>query len=229
MNEQPVGLPVDAEPAARPGAVTLEGRYARLVKLDPAAHGDALWRAVDGDDALWTYMGYGPFAGPVEFGRWLEERAALLDPFAYAVIDKASGAAAGIVTLMETRPAQRVIEMGNIVYPRALQRTPAGTEAQYLAMRYAFEDLGYRRYEWKCNDLNAPSRRAAERYGFRYEGTFRQHMIIKGRNRDTAWFAILDGEWPAVKAAFQAWLEPANFDAEGRQKKSLTTFQKEQK
>lgn len=229
MTDQPIGVIVDTAPAALPAAVMLEGRFARLVKLDPAVHGAALWRAVENDDALWTYMGYGPFAGDAAFRRWLDERAVLDDPYSYAVVNKASGEAVGIVTLMEVRPGARVIEIGNIVYTRHLQRTPAGTEAQYLAMRYAFEDLGYRRYEWKCNDLNAPSRRAAERYGFRYEGTFRQHMIIKGRNRDTAWYAILDSEWPAVKAAFEAWLDPANFDAAGNQKKSLATFQKEQK
>ena len=129
--------------------------------------------------------------------------------------------AVGLASLMEIRPAQRVIEVGQIIYSPALQRTPLGTEAQYLLMRYAFETLGYRRYEWKCNALNAPSRRAALRYGFAFEGIFRQHMIVKGRNRDTAWYSILDSEWPARKAAFERWLAPKNFDNKGRQKASL--------
>ena len=145
---------------------------------------------------------------------------ALDDPYSYAIVDR-SGRAVGIATLMEIRPAMGVIEVGNIVYSPALQRTPLGTEAQYLLARYAFETLGYRRYEWKCNALNAPSRRAALRYGFVFEGVLRQHMIAKGRNRDTAFFSMLDSEWPARKAAFERWLAPENFDAEGRQRASL--------
>jgi RimJ/RimL family protein N-acetyltransferase len=148
----------------------------------------------------------------------------LLDPFSYAVVDRATDRATGIVTLMEIRPAMRVIEIGNIVYAPALQRTPLATEAQYLMARYAFETLGYRRYEWKCNALNAPSRRAALRYGFKFEGILRQQMIAKGRNRDTAMFSMLDREWPARKAAFERWLAPDNFDANGKQKLSLSTI-----
>jgi RimJ/RimL family protein N-acetyltransferase len=170
-------------------------------------------------------MGYGPFADEAAFLAWVPERAALADPYAYAVID-AEGRAVGIATLMEIRPAMRVIEVGHIVYTPALQRTPLATEAQYLLARYIFETLGYRRYEWKCNALNAPSRRAAERFGFTFEGVFRQHLIVKGRNRDTAWFSMLDSEWPARKAAFERWLAPANFDAAGRQKTSLLTLVK---
>ena len=145
------------------------------------------------------------------------------DPFSYTVID-ARGRACGIATLMEIRPAMRVIEVGHIVYGSALQRTPQATETQYLLARYAFETLRYRRYEWKCNALNAPSRRAAARYGFTFEGIFRQHMIVKGRSRDTAWYAMLDSEWPARKRAFEAWLAPDNFDADGRQKGSLAAL-----
>jgi RimJ/RimL family protein N-acetyltransferase len=171
-------------------------------------------------------MGYGPFKDAGSFDRWMEERTILLDPYAYAVIDKASGKAVGTVTLMEIRPAARVIEMGNIVYAPALQRTPAATEIQYLKARYVFETLGYRRDEWKCHDLNAKSKRAAERLGFTYEGTFRQHMIVKGRNRDTAWFAMLDSEWPAVRAAYERWLAPENFDTAGGQKARLAAMQK---
>lgn len=226
MSVQPIGPIVDATPAERPGPVKLEGRFCRIEKL-AAVHGGALWTAVKNDDGLWTYMGYGPFPNGNSFDRWLEERTVLLDPYSYAVIDKASGKATGIVTLMEIRPAQRVIEIGNIVYSALLQRTPAATEAQYLVARYVFDDLHHRRYEWKCNALNAPSRRAAARLGFTYEGTFRQHMIVKGRNRDTAWFAMLDGEWPARKAVFERWLAPDNFDAAGKQKTSLTDMQKQ--
>jgi RimJ/RimL family protein N-acetyltransferase len=214
-----VGKPVDATPAARPQPVALAGRFGRVEKLE-ARHAADLWRAVKGDDTLWPYMGYGPFADEAAFLAWVPERAALPDPYAYAVID-ASGHAVGIATLMEIRPAMRVIEVGHIVYSPALQRTPLATEAQYLLARYVFETLAYRRYEWKCNALNAPSRRAAERFGFTFEGVFRQHMLVKDRNRDTAWYSLLDGEWPVARAAFEAWLDEANFDADGRQRRSL--------
>lgn len=217
---QPVGAPVDDRPAERPGPVTLQGRYGRLEKLD-ASHAGTLWSAVKGHDAIWTYMSsYGPFADAEEFSAWLPRRAALEDPYAYAIIDK-DDRCIGITTLMEIRPAMRVVEVGHIVYSPALQRTPLGTEAQYLLARYAFETLGYRRYEWKCNALNAASRRAALRYGFVYEGTLRQHMIAKGRNRDTAMFSMLDSEWPARRAAFERWLAPENF-AGGQQILSLS-------
>ena len=220
---QPVGPVVDTGEAKRPGPVVLEGRFGRIEKLDALRHGADLWEAVKGHDALWTYMGYGPFAGVTTFLSWLATRDRIDDPYAYAVID-ADGRAVGIVTLMEIRPAARVAEVGNIVYAPALQRTALATEAQYLLARYAFETLGYRRYEWKCNALNAASRRAAERFGFTFEGVFRHHMIVKGRNRDTAWFSMLEREWPARKAAFERWLDPANFDADGRQKVALGVF-----
>jgi RimJ/RimL family protein N-acetyltransferase len=227
MSELPIGEVVDTKPAPPPGPVAFRGRFAVVEKLDPARHGDSFWQALKDDDAVWVYMGYGPFADRAAFDKWLDARAATTDPFAYAVIDKASGRALGSITLMEVRPAMRVVEMGNIVLSSALQRTPASTEAQYFAARYVFDDLGYRRYEWKCNALNAPSRRAALRLGFTYEGTFRQHMIIKGRNRDTAWFSMIDREWPAVRAAFEAWLAPANFDASGRQIASLSALREQ--
>lgn len=226
MNEQPLGPIVDATPAERPGSVRLEGRFCSVEKLDPLRHGDALWQSFVGDESLWTYMAAGPFRDEASFRLWLDERAVLLDPCHFAVVDKASAAALGIVTLMEIRPAMRVIEMGSIVYSRALQRTPAATEAQYLMARHVFDDLHYRRYEWKCNALNEPSRRAAARLGFTYEGTFRQHMIVKGRSRDTAWFAMLDGEWPTIRAAFERWLAPENFDSEGGQKTNLAEIRK---
>ena len=216
---QPVGLSVDANPAQRPGPATLEGRYGRVERL-AQRHDAALWKALDGHDQTWTYMGYGPFADLAAFSQWLGSRVALDDPYAYAIIDR-SGQAVGIATQMEIRPAMRVIEVGNIVYSPALQRTPLGTEAQYLLARYAFDMLGYRRYEWKCNALNAPSRNAALRYGFVFEGILRQHMIVKGRSRDTAYYSMLDSEWPARKAAFERWLTPENFDASGKQHVSL--------
>jgi RimJ/RimL family protein N-acetyltransferase len=217
----PVGPIVSGAPAQLPGPIALQGRFGRIEKLT-RAHADDLWQAVREDDALWAYMGYGPFLHRSLFATWVDERARLDDPYSYAVLK--DGRAIGIVTLMEIRPAMRVIEMGNIVYGTPLQRTPLATETQYLVARYVFETLGYRRYEWKCNALNAPSRRAAERLGFTFEGLFRQHMIVKGRSRDTAWYSMLDTEWPARKAAFERWLAPENFDEAGRQRVSLTAL-----
>jgi RimJ/RimL family protein N-acetyltransferase len=215
-----VGLPVDATPAQRPSPVTLEGRYGHIERL--AHHHDAaLWNAVKSHDHIWTYMSYGPLVDFAAFSKWLAGRVKLDDPYSYAIIDR-SGQAVGIATLMEIRPSMRVVEVGNILYSPCLQRTPLGTEAQFLLARYAFETLGYRRYEWKCNALNALSRRAALRYGFVFEGILRQHMIVKGKSRDTAYFSMLDSEWPTRKAAFERWLAPENFDAEGRQKTSLS-------
>jgi RimJ/RimL family protein N-acetyltransferase len=218
-----LGAPVDPTPAALPGPAVLGGRFGRVEKLDASRHGDELWNAVRGHDRVWTYMSYGPFADAAAFSAWLAVRAQLTDPYCYAVLDP-NGRALGVATLVEIRPAMRVIEVGHIVYSGSLQRTPLATEAQYLLARYAFETLGYRRYEWKCNVLNAASRHAATRYGFTFEGIFRQHMIVKGRNRDTAWFSMLDSEWPARKHAFEAWLSPDNFDAAGRQKVSLAAL-----
>jgi RimJ/RimL family protein N-acetyltransferase len=218
----PVGPPVDARPAQRPGPVTLEGRYGRVERLRPD-HDRDLWKAVEGHDHVWAYLSYGPFADFASFSAWLAGRVQLEDPYSYAVVDR-SGQALGIATLMEIRPAMRVCEVGNILYAPALQRTALGTEAQYLLARYVFETSGYRRYEWKCNALNEPSCRAARRFGFTFEGIFRQHMIVRGRNRDTAWYSMLDSEWPARKAAFERWLAPENFDAGGRQRTSLSAL-----
>jgi RimJ/RimL family protein N-acetyltransferase len=220
---QPIGAPVDSTPAKRPGPVTLQGRYGHLEKL-AAHHAASLWTAFAGHDEVWTYISTdGPFASATEFSAFIAKRAAADDPYAYAIIDD-SGDAVGYLTLMEIRPTMRVIEVGHVLYSPALQRTPLGTEAQYLLARYAFETLGYRRYEWKCNALNAASRRAALRYGFSYEGTFRQHVIAKGRNRDNAWFSMLDSEWPARKRNFERWLAPENFTTEGKQKLSLSAM-----
>ncbi len=217
---QPVGLPVDPTPADRPGPVTLTGRFGRVERLDPARHGAPLWAGFKGRDELWTYSSNGPFADEGSFHAWLEQRVALNDPYYYAILDP-GGRALGVATLMEIRPAARVVEVGHIVYSPELQRNPAATEAQYLLARYAIEELRYRRYEWKCHALNAASRSAALRLGFTFEGIFRQHVIVKGRTRDTAWFSIVDREWPHVRAALEAWLAPENFDAEGRQKRRL--------
>ena len=220
---QPIGLPVDPTPAPRPGPVTLKGRYGRLEKLRPD-HWPDLWDAFAGHDHVWTYISTdGPFSEASDFAAFVARRAASEDPYAYAIID-ASDHAVGYVTLLRINPQMRVIEVGHVLYSPQLQRTPLGTETQYLLARYVFETLGYRRYEWKCNSLNAPSRRAALRYGFVYEGTFRQHMIAKGRNRDDAWFSMLDSEWPARKCNFERWLEPCNFDEKGAQKISLAAL-----
>ncbi len=224
---QPVGLPVDdPTPAPRPGPVTLKGRYGRIEKLK-ADHAADLWKVFAGQDQVWTYIATsGPFASFDEFASFVVMRAAADDPYAYAIVD-ASDHTIGYFTLMRIEPEMRVIEVGHVLYSPTLQRTPLGTEAQYLLARYAFETLRYRRYEWKCDALNAASRRAALRYGFTYEGTFRQNIIAKGRNRDNAWFSMLDSEWPARKRNFERWLAPENFDGEGRQKLSLTALNKE--
>ncbi len=220
---QPIGLPVDTTPAQRPGPVVLKGRYGRLEKLRPD-HAAELWAAFGGHDPVWTYISTdGPFATEAEFTPFIAKRAAASDPYAYAIIDLADRAI-GYVTLLRIEPEMRVIEVGHVLYSPALQRTPLGTETQYLLARYVFETLGYRRHEWKCNALNAASRRAALRYGFVYEGTFRQHLIAKGRNRDNAWFSMLDSEWPERKRNFERWLAPENFDRDGKQKVSLAAL-----
>jgi RimJ/RimL family protein N-acetyltransferase len=218
---QPLGPAVDPTPAPLPGAVTLKGRFGTVERLDAARHGADLWQSVRGHDEIWTYLPPGPFGDDAAaFAAWLAGCERNTERIFYAILDS-NGRAIGISALMEIRPAMRVIEVGHIVFSPALQRTPLGTEAQYLLARYAFETLGYRRYEWKCNALNGASRRAAQRYGFSYEGIFRQHMIVKGRSRDTAWFSIIDSEWPARRAAFERWLKPENFDREGKQIRKL--------
>lgn len=219
---QPLGFAVDMTPAKRPGPIMLQGHFGRVEKLSPA-HTASLWEAVAGHDAIWTYMPYGPFDEAASFAAWIDEFATMDDPYAYAIVDTEEGAI-GMVTLLNIRPSMRVIEVGHVLYAPSLQRTPLGTEAQYLLARYVFETLGYRRYEWKCDSLNAASRNAAQRYGFTSEGIFRQHMIRKGHNRDTAWFAMLDSEWPDRKANFERWLAPENFTADGEQIASLRTL-----
>jgi RimJ/RimL family protein N-acetyltransferase len=221
---QPVGFRVDPRPAALPQAVTLSGRHGSVERLDAARHRANLWDAVAGHRDIWTYMRYGPFTDAAVFSDWLTSREEASDPFYYAIVDR-SGRAQGLASLMRIEPEMRVIEVGNILLSPSLQRTPLATEAQYLLARYVFETLGFRRYEWKCDALNAASRRAALRLGFSFEGIFRDHMIIKGRSRDTAWFAMLAAEWPARKADFERWLAPENFDANGAQKTKLGEFQ----
>ncbi|MHB8589242.1 MAG: GNAT family N-acetyltransferase [Candidatus Dormibacteraceae bacterium] len=213
---------LDWRSARQPQRAPLEGATVRLEPVDPARHAEDLFTASEGAPALWDYMAYGPFANQQEFSAWLKERAASDDPLFYAVVDRASGEARGMASYVRIVPEHGVIEIGHIWFAPALQRTRQATEAIYLLARHAFDDLGYRRFEWKCNALNLSSRRAAERFGFVYEGVFRQHMVIKGRNRDTAWFSILDGEWPVVRGAFEAWLSPQNFDESGRQRRSLS-------
>jgi RimJ/RimL family protein N-acetyltransferase len=221
---RPVGPPVDTTPARLPEPITLSGRFGSVARLDAVRDAADLWRAFNGHDEIWTYISrHGPFADEPTFAAWLAERATLSDPYAFTVRDP-DGRALGLLALLEIRPAMRVIEVGFIVYSPALQRTALATETQYLLARYVFETLGYRRYEWKCDALNAPSRRAALRFGFVFEGIFRQHMITKGRSRDTAYFSMLDREWPARKLSFERWLAPENFDATGRQRQSLATL-----
>jgi RimJ/RimL family protein N-acetyltransferase len=218
---QPVGLKVaNPAPGPRPGPVTLQGRFGRIEKLEPR-HAAGLWKAIKGHPELWTYIGaFGPFDEEKDFIAFVEKFAASPDPYVYAIVDNDNNPA-GYFTLMSIVPTHRTIEVGHVMYSPALQRSPLATEAQYLLAKYVFETLGYRRYEWKCNALNMASRRAGQRLGFTYEGTFRQSLITKGRNRDTAWFSMLDSEWPARKANYEKWLSPGNFTADGKQKQSL--------
>jgi RimJ/RimL family protein N-acetyltransferase len=217
---------MNAAPAKRPARLTLEGRYVTLSPLDVAEHGDALWGGTRGkeNDGLWLYLFEGPFEERADFDRTFSAMAASEDPLFFAIVDNASRHATGRASYLRIEPKHRCIEVGGILYAPALQKTRGATEAMYLMARHAFEDLGNRRYEWKCNVLNEPSRCAALRLGFTFEGVFRQHMIVKGRNRDTAWFAMLDSEWPRRKKAFERWLDPGNFRADGTQKRSLSSL-----
>ncbi len=210
-------------PRARPARAPIDGRYVRLEPLSADRHGDDLFRAAtegNADDRFrWLFETTPP--DRADFQVWLEKVESSEDPLFFAVIDNASSEAVGRQTLMRIDPAHGVIEIGNIHWGPRMQRSRLATEAFFLFARHVFDDLGYRRYEWKCNDRNEPSKRAALRFGFTFEGVFRQHIIVKGENRDTAWFSIIDGEWPALRAAFEAWLDPQNFDPDGRQKRRL--------
>lgn len=214
---------LDWTPPPFPPAKVLEGRYCRLEPIDPGRHLDDIWSAMQGHDHLWEWMPAEPPQTKEAYRALLEMMAAKAGIVPFAIIDSADGRAKGHLWLMEIRPEQGVFEVGYITYSPSLQRTRAATEAIFLCGEYGFS-LGYRRFEWKCNDLNEPSRRAALRFGFQYEGLFRQHMVVKGRNRDTAWFSILDGEWPVRAQGFRRWLAPENFDGSGRQTLSLTVF-----
>ncbi len=223
---QPIGTPVPGfEGALRPAMTPLEGRFCRLEKLDPT-HSAELYEALRADEtgALWTYLSESPPADLSELSAWVEQASDQPDPAYYALIERASGRCLGRAAYLRIAPAAGSIEVGSILFSPSLQRTPMATEAMYLMMQHAFEALGYRRYEWKCDSLNEPSRRAAERLGFTYEGTFRQALVYKGRNRDTAWYAIIDEDWPAIRQGFRSWFDPANFDESGQQKQSLATF-----
>jgi RimJ/RimL family protein N-acetyltransferase len=200
-----------------------QGRYVRLEPLDPVRHGDDLYAASSGPQAeeSFRYLFEVPPESRTGFEPWLAKSAASEDPLYFAVVDQATGRAEGRLTFMRIDRAHGVIETGSILFGTRLARTRGATEAIYLQARHAFDDLGYRRFEWKCNDLNEPSKRAAVRLGFTFEGVFRQHMVVKGSNRDTAWYAMLDSEWPARRQAFERWLSPENFDAAGRQQVSL--------
>jgi RimJ/RimL family protein N-acetyltransferase len=221
---QPIGPPVPGwEPRPVPPTTPMQGRWCAVEPLDPATHGQALYEeySADPSGAMWTYMGYGPWVERAPFDRWLESCAAGDDPLFHAVVDGATGRPAGLAAYLRIEPSVGVIEVGHISYSPTLQRTTAATEAMYLMMSRVFDELGYRRYEWKSDALNAASGAAARRLGFTYEGTFRQATMYKGRNRDTAWYSIVDSEWPERRASFEMWLDPANFDEEGRQRSPL--------
>jgi len=222
---QPVGVTLPGwSPPPAPPRTPMAGRYCRLEPIDERFAADLSAAASqDGDGRTWTYLPYGPFASEADYRRWLVATCLGDDPMFFAVVDAATGMAAGQASYLNIKPGQGSIEVGHLYFSPRLQRTRAATEAMYLMMRRAFES-GYRRYEWKCDALNAPSRAAAERLGFTYEGIFRQATVNKGRNRDTAWYAAIDGEWPALAAAFEAWLAPENFDARGDQRRKLQSF-----
>jgi RimJ/RimL family protein N-acetyltransferase len=210
-------------PAPPPARVTLQGRHVTLEPMDADRHAGALFEAAQGEGAdplLWQYLGYGPFRDRDAYRAWVEAASASPDPLFHAVIPT-GGEASGQTSYLRIDPANGVIEIGHIWFGGRMQRSPATTEAIYLLARHAFDDLGYRRLEWKCNARNDRSRAAAVRLGFTYEGTFRNHTVVRDRNRDTAWYAIIDEDWPAIRAAFEEWLDPANFDDDGRQRRSL--------
>jgi RimJ/RimL family protein N-acetyltransferase len=221
---QPIGQPLpDWTTRPAPPRTPLAGRFCRLEPLEAKRHAAALHEAhvLDAEGSNWTYLPYGPFESAAAYARWVEKAETQEDPQFFAIVLEPAGRPVGVASFLRIVPEMGVIEVGHLSFSPALQRTPAATEAMFLMMRRVFGDLGYRRYEWKCDALNAPSRRAAERLGFRYEGTFRQMHVVKGRNRDTAWFSILDSEWPALEQAFERWLAPENFDDAGRQRRSL--------
>jgi RimJ/RimL family protein N-acetyltransferase len=223
-NSRPIGnrVPNWTAPPAPTGDI-LQGTYARLEPLSAEKHAALLFRAYNGHDALWDYMPYGPFASASQYHRWVRDTVADKGHFFYAIKNLETGKYGGVASYLRIAPEAGSIEVGNINFSPELQRTRAATESMSLMMEWAF-DAGYRRYEWKCNALNGPSRVAAQRLGFSYEGVFRQALVVKGRNRDTAWFAAIDSEWPALREAYNAWLSPANFDPNGQQLERLSNL-----
>ncbi|MFJ4804756.1 GNAT family N-acetyltransferase [Streptomyces murinus] len=227
LNEygQPVGDPVpDWTVRPAPARVAVEGRLCRVEPLDADRHADDLYAAYSlaEDGADWTYMSVGPFGTPADYRAYVTRVTQVDDPLPYAVVDLRTGKAVGTLSLMRQDPSNGVVEVGSVAFSPLLKGTPVSTEAQFLLMSYVFDELGYRRYEWKCDSLNAPSRKAALRLGFTFEGIFRRAVVYKGRSRDTAWYSIVDSEWPYVGKALREWLSPGNFDTEGRQKRSLS-------
>ncbi|KAJ5728352.1 hypothetical protein N7493_004682 [Penicillium malachiteum] len=222
---KPLGQAVDSHPAKPPPSTSFTGRSVRLEKLEPR-HTDDLYEAIGLPEhaSLWDYIADGPFQDKESFIPYIERISKSSDPFLYALIDQKGNKAVGFFSLMRIDQANRVVEIGFVVFSPRLQRTTAATEAFYLITSTVFNDLGYRRFEWKCNNLNEASKKAAARFGFQFEGIFRQHMIVKGQNRDTAWFSMLDSEWPALAESFEKWLDPQNFDAEGKQRSTLVAF-----
>ena len=220
---QPIGPEVPGwSPRPHPPRAAMQGRYCRVEPLDPARHARELHEAnsLDREGRMWTYLFSGPFASFDDYRAWMDAKQGSEDPLFFVFVDAASGRAVGLGSYLRIDPSNGTVEVGHLQFSPLMQRTAVATEAMYLMMKTAF-DLGYRRYEWKCDALNAGSRRAAERLGFRFEGIFRQAIVYKGRSRDTAWYSVIDKEWPALEAAFGAWLDPANFDAGGGQRRSL--------
>ncbi|MEX0369573.1 MAG: GNAT family N-acetyltransferase, partial [Tateyamaria sp.] len=220
---QPIGKPVKGTfPRQTPPYTPMEGQYCSVVPLDVNRHAPGLNRAFakDADGRNWTYLPYGPFRTEADFVEWAQTNCSDADPMFHTVLDQ-DGIPIGMASYLRIEPAAGAIEVGHIHFSPLLQRKPKSTEVMYLMMRRVFDELGYRRYEWKCDSLNAPSCRAAERLGFTFEGIFRQATHYKGRNRDTAWYSILDTEWPGIRTAFETWLSPDNFDASGQQRQPL--------
>lgn len=222
----PIGFPVPGwTPRPLPPRTPMTGRFCRVEPVDVERHAADLHEAnLEGDGRNWTYLFNGPFTDFDEYRAWLAKMSAGNDPLFHAIVDLQTGKAVGVAAYLRTEPAHGVIEVGHINYSPRLQGTAAATEAMYLMMRRVFDELGYRRYEWKCDNLNAPSHAAARRLGFTFEGVFRQAIVYKERNRDSAWYSVLDSEWPALKTAFERWLVPSNFDENGRQRASLGSF-----
>lgn len=223
---QPIGTALpDWTPPSSPGRETLNGRLCRVEPVDPAIHATALFEAIaaDGEGRMWTYLPYGPFDSAEQYRAWLTSIAGQRDPLFFAIVDLRQQRAVGVSAFLRMDPENGVLEIGHLAFSPLLQRQATATEAVYLMIRHAFE-LGFRRCEWKCDALNADSRAAAARLGFAFEGIFRQAVVYKERNRDTAWYAIIDRDWPALDIAFQCWLDPANFDEHGHQRMRLSSM-----